>query len=305
MGWRPDYPDFRDFTPEQKEVPEKYKIRGQGESIHEMLARLGVADGAKKARGPQIPGCVSLRQWCSPVEDQEDLGSCTANAGVGLVEYFERRAHGTHLDASRLFLYKATRNLAQETGDTGAQLRTTIGALVLFGVPPEEFWPYRIRDFEVEPSAFCYAFAQNYQAIRYYRLDPLDTPKDALLARIRLYLAAGLPSVFGFSVYSSIAQAGRTGKIPFPTRGERLEGGHAVMAVGYDDNIKIKNANAGGRETKGAIEIRNSWGERWGDGGYGWLSYEYILQDLAIDCWSILKNEWAETKQFGIGRNGG
>ncbi len=103
-------------------------------------------------------------------------------------------------------------------------LLSLIGALVLFGAPPEEYWPYKIADFDKEPTAFCYAFAQSYQAIKYYRHDPPGTAKDVLLNRIKRYLAAGHPSIFGFTVYSSIGQAGKTGKIPYPCEGEKIEG---------------------------------------------------------------------------------
>jgi C1A family cysteine protease len=241
---------------------------------------------------------VDLRSWCSPIENQGALGSCTANAGVGIVEYFERRAYGKHIDASRLFLYKTTRNMLHWTGDTGAFLRSTMGALVLFGVPPEEYWQYVVADFDKEPPAFCYAFAQNYQALRYYRLDPPTTPGDVVLARVKTNLSAGLPSMFGFTVYNSYTQANTTGKIPYPTAGERIVGGHAIVAVGYDDNMKIKNTNAGAVETTGALLIRNSWGGGWGAAGYGWLPYEYVLKRLATDWWSLLSNEWIDTGNF-------
>jgi C1A family cysteine protease len=296
MGWLPDYPDFRDYSAERDEVASRLKQLGQKDSVKSMLMKVGVDKPAKFT----LPPSVDLRRWCSPIEDQDGLGSCTAHAGVGLVEYFERRAFGTHIDASRLFLYKATRNLLNWVGDTGAYLRTTMGALVLFGVPPEEYWKYIVADFDKEPSAFCYAFAQNYQAITYYRLDPLGTPRNTLLNRIKTYLAAGLPSMFGFTVYSSILQAATTGKIPYPTVGERVLGGHAIDAVGYDDRMRIKNANAGGVETRGALLIRNSWGTRWGDGGYGWLPYDYVLKGLGVDWWSLLKNEWIATGAFKI-----
>jgi C1A family cysteine protease len=241
---------------------------------------------------------VDLRPWCSPVEDQGELGSCTAHAAVGIVEYFERKAFGKHLDASRLFLYKVTRNLLHWTQDTGAFLRTTMGALVLFGLPPEEHWPYVPRDFDKEPPAFCYAFAQNYQAIRYVRLDPPGTTEEALLSRIKSHLARGLPAMFGFTVYQSIDQAKTTGKIPFPTRGERILGGHAVAAVGYDDDLTIENTSGETPSTQGALLVRNSWGTAWGDEGYGFLPYDYVLKGQAVDWWALLKSEWIDAEAF-------
>jgi len=296
MGWLPDLPDFRDYTLEEDEVSAKLKQLGQKDSIKTMLKKVGADKAAKAA----LPPAVDLRPWCSPIEDQGSLGSCTANAGVGVVEYFERRAFGKYIDSSRLFLYKVTRNLDHSTGDTGAYLRTTMAGLVLFGVPPEEYWPYVIADFDKEPTAFCYAFAQSYQAISYYRLDPPGKTKEAVLNQIKTNLAAGLPSMFGFTVYSSISQADTTGKIPFPVKKEKILGGHAIVAVGYDENMKIKNTNPGGVETKGALLIRNSWGKSWGDKGYGWLPYDYVLKELAVDWWSLLKNEWVDTGVFGL-----
>ena len=281
MGWLPDYPDFRDYTVEH-------------DAVNSMLAKVGASKPLKAG----LAATADLRPWCPPIEDQGSLGSCTANAGVAMVEYFERRAFGKHVDASRLFLYKATRNMLHWTGDTGAFLRSTMGAMAIFGVPPEEYWPYIVADYEKEPSAFCYAFAQNYQSISYYRLDPSGTVKTTLLSQIKTNLAGGLPSMFGFTVYNSYTQAGTTGKLPYPTAGEKIVGGHAIIAVGYDDKMKIKNANPGAVETTGALLIRNSWGTGWGVAGYGWLPYDYVLKGLATDWWSLIKNEWIDTGAF-------
>lgn len=280
MGWIPDYPDFRDYTEETLEVK----------------ALLGEE---KRKKGRKIPQNVDLRQWCSPMEDQGNLGSCTAHAGVGIIEYYERKAFGRHIEASRLFLYKVTRNLMKMKGDTGAYLRTTMGAMVLFGVPPEEYWPYSDDEniFDKEPPAFCYAFAQNYQAIKYFRHDPPRSKPEEVLNKVKTYLIKGHPAMFGFTVYNSIEQAEKTGQIPFPSPKEKIEGGHAVVAVGYDDRLKIKN-RYGKIETTGALLIRNSWGKSWGESGYGWLPYEYILRGLAEDFWTILKKEWIDTGEF-------
>lgn len=277
MGWLPDYPDIHDYT------------RGH-KLIKPLLAK--IKDNA-------VPSAVDLREWCSPIEDQKGLGSCTAQAGVGLVEYYQKKAFGDYINGSRLFLYKTTRNLIYLVGDTGAYLRSTMGALVLFGVPPEEYWPYTDgSDFDREPPAFCYAFAQNYQAIKYFRIDPPDQTTVDHLKQIKAFLANGFPQMFGFTVYSSIWDVGKDGKIPYPYN-ERAIGGHAVVAVGFNDSIEIKNPR-GGKATIGALLIRNSWGTGFGDNGYGWLPYKYVLSSLARDFWAIIKNEWVETKNFRV-----
>ncbi len=296
FGWRRDLPDFRDFTINQVELNSKLRALGNQKPIHELLKKTGVVNHKKG----ELPVKVDLREWCSPIEQQGNIGSCTAHAGVGILEYFENRSFNKIVDASRLFLYKTTRNLMKETGDVGGFLRFTMGAMALFGLPPEEYWPYNEEQFDEEPPAFCYAYAQNFQSLQYYRHDPIGTAPAAVLESVKKHLAAGLPSMFGFSVYSSYTQAEKDGKIPYPAKSERLAGGHAVMAVGYDDKMKIKNAKAKGPETTGAILLRNSWGTEWGEKGYGWLPYEYILNGLADEWWSLIKSEWIETGEFRL-----
>jgi C1A family cysteine protease len=275
FGWIPDYPDIRDFT-----------------EVHERVKPL--LEKIKTTKTPSSSS-VDLRKWCSPIENQQNIGSCTAHAVAGVVEYFENRTFGKYIDTSRLFLYKNTRNLLHSTGDTGAFLKTALGALVLFGMPPEEYWPYDTKCFDNDPDAFCYAFGQNYKCISYFRHDPSTVSAKEVLLSIKKYLSSGIPSIFGFTVYQSIKLAEK-GLIPFPSGNETILGGHAVAAVGFDDNIVIGNPS--GKSTKGALLIRNSWGEEWGDKGYGWLPYEYILQGLALDFWSVLKQEWVDIGLF-------
>ncbi len=284
-GWLPPVPDLRDYSVEH-------------EAIKPMAKALGLA-----AKTPSLPATVSLKQWCPPVENQLGLGSCTANAGIGIVEYFQNRANGEYIDGSRLFLYKTTRNLMQVQGDTGAWLRNVMAALVLCGVPEEKYWSYSDKpdEFDREPPSFVYAIAENYQALKYFCHDPqgANTPPETVLETVKQYLAAGIPSMFGFWGFPSFECSDVKGGIPFPCPGEKAEWGHAIVAVGYDDGMKIKNTKCQ-KTTTGALLIRNSWGPDWGDEGYGWLPYDYLRNSLALDFWSLLSMEWVSTKQFGL-----
>lgn len=248
-----------------------------------------------------LPGAVDLSYWCSPVEDQQGLNTCTAFAGIGLLEYFAKRTFGEYEDLSALFLYKSARDLRQRYGDVGAPLRDIMRSMILFGVPPEKYWPYRPENLDHEPPTFCYSYAQNYQTLKYFRLDPADLSPNNLLLKVKAVLAAGFPCMFGFTAYSSIYDEANieNGYIPFPDPNrDRVVGGHAVVAVGYNDHKCIPYAD--GTRRAGALLIRNSWGREWGVEGYGWLPYDYVLKGLTADWWSLLKAEWFGRGYFGL-----
>jgi len=281
MGWMPDYSDFMDYTEDTTLVKDILKP---------------IATSKK----------VENKNY-SPLRQSKALAFVCRKLGISrFVQSPPRRRHYRILrtkilrpahHVSMLFLYKVTRNLMKMRDDNGAYLRCTIGAKILLCVPPEEYWPYRdsAQDFDAKPHGFCYSFAQNYKTIEYYRHDPLSAVPEAIPNRVKTYLVADHPAMFRFTAYSLIEQASNSGRIPFfPSIQQRIEGGHAIVAVGYDYRMTFRNRFAG-EETAGALLICNSWGRGWGEDGYGWLPYEYVLRGLAEDCWSVLKKEWIET----------
>ncbi len=293
-GWLPPYPDFRDYTEEEPKVQEIFKNLGFSLTKREY----------------SLPEKVNLSYWCSPIENQGQLGSCTAQAAAGIIEYFQNRKFGKYIDSSRLFIYKTTRNLLGLVGDTGAWIRNTIGALAFCGVPPERYWPYtdrkqpgvaEERTFDEEPPSFVYAIAENYEALKYFCHDPAtkNIHPNEVLKSVKRYLAAGIPSMFGFYGFPSFNSSNIPGGMPFPCSDEEAIWGHAVVAVGYDDSIKIENTKCK-KETIGALLIANSWGASWGSDGYGWLPYDYVINRIAIDFWSLLNMEWLDPGIFGF-----
>jgi C1A family cysteine protease len=291
LGYLRSLNSHRDYSPQSEKVVD---IFAQVPKLQLVLSKVEATNST----------FLDRRFEFSPIRDQGKLSSCTAFSASGLVEYFEKKAYNTYTPISTRFTYKTTRNLLKFTGDTGAYLRTVMGSIALFGSPPEEYWEYngaseeQNPDFDLEPTAFCYAFGQSYQSIKYVRLDQPEVDPNKLVTILKEYINKEFPSMFGFSCFQSLSQSNTNrGSIPFPTETERIIGGHAMVIAGYDDNKKIVN-QLNNSETIGAFLIRNSWGTEWGEGGYGWIPYEYFYQRLADDCWTIISQEWVNHISF-------
>jgi C1A family cysteine protease len=242
-GWIPDLPDKRDLL---------FKFRQVG----------------------TLPRKVDLRSICPPIESQGSLGSCTANALTGAIEILKIKDGLPIVHMSRLFVYYNERKIEGTIDfDSGAAIRDGIKTLARNGVCTEEKWPYDIKKFQIRPSISCYLQAKKNQIQEYYRIENL---KD-----MKICLADGFPFVFGFSVYESFetSEVSKTGNAPMPLKNEKLRGGHAVVAVGYDEDKKV-------------FIIRNSWGEGWGDKGYFTLPMAYLEDNnLSADFWQIKRGE--------------
>jgi C1A family cysteine protease len=242
-GWLPDVPDHRD---------------------HLYAAQLMPVS--------KLPAKIDLRPHCSPVYDQGELGSCTANALAGAMQY-ERHKQKLKPDfiPSRLFIYYNERVMENSVAsDAGAQIRDGIKSIANQGDCPETEWPYDISKFTHKPGLKCYLDAVKYTAVQYQRV-------PQILNQMKGCLASGYPFVFGFSVYTGFETeaAEKSGEINMPGPKEKLLGGHAVVAVGYDDNSQ-------------RFIVRNSWGDGWGIKGYFTLPYAYLTDpNLADDLWTI------------------
>jgi C1A family cysteine protease len=237
-GWVPDIPDARDYL---------------------YAAPAGTIS--------TLPPNVNLQSKCPPVYNQGTLGSCTANAIAGAVEFIQSH----RFTPSRLFIYYFERVIEGTIdSDSGAQLRDGIKAVSTVGVCPETIWPYHIADFKEEPSAKAYASAGKTKATVYARV-----VRD--LTQMKGCLAEGFPFVFGFTAYASFESnaVAKTGIVHLPATSDKTIGGHAVMAVGYDDKSQT-------------FRIRNSWGASWGQRGYFTMPYAYLMSlQLASDFWTI------------------
>jgi C1A family cysteine protease len=237
-GWLPDLPDHRDFM-----------------------------FGGRHLRRPTVPASVDLRPDCPPVEDQGALGSCTAQALVGAMEFLENKDHVSFKDYNERVI------IGTVSSDSGATLRDGIKTLARDGVCSEKRWPYIIKQFKRKPFKTCYTEALDHQITSYERIMKLDE----MLA----CLADGYPFVFGFSVFESFesAEVAKTGVVVMPGPDERLLGGHAVLAVGYVESAR-------------RFIVRNSWGTRWGDEGYCTMPYAYLEdRNLSDDFWTIRRGE--------------
>jgi C1A family cysteine protease len=255
-GWLPDHPDHRD-------LPFKGMIRTT----------------------EQLPTAFDIRQIAQiphPL-DQGDLGSCVANATAAAMMYERAKVRALGPDKgtdslnipSRLFLYYGAREiLGTINEDSGAMIRDAMKVAYNVGAPVETSWPYSIDKFTVKPSARSYSNAR-YHKITGYRSVPVD------ITEIRKALAEGLSIVAGISVYDNFPFSGN-GDVPMPLQNSWLEGGHAILLVGYDDATQ-------------RVTFRNSWGTYWGNGGYGTLPYSYIGDpNYGDDYWAVIDDQYKE-----------
>ncbi len=254
-GWAPDLPDNRD---------------------HQYAAPM--------AKLRALPAKADLRNLCPPVYNQGQIGSCTANAIAAALEFDRKKQKLADFIPSRLFIYYNERSMEHSVPlDNGAQIRDGIKSVGAQGACPEKEWPYDDTPADPntnlwpagakpaqKPPKSCFTDAKKFVALNYQRV-------SRSLAQMKGCLADGYPFVFGFTVYDSFESAavGKSGVLDMPAPNEAVVGGHAVLAVGYDDATQ-------------RFAVRNSWGATWGQKGYFTIPYAYLLtENLSDDFWTI------------------
>lgn len=204
---------------------------------------------------------VDLRPRLPSVGDQGRRNTCVAFAVTAAHEDFRSQRD----DLSEEGLYWGCKRL-DGVSAPGTTFPAAGQALSRWGQPLQELWPYdhALSDTDPLPSPPGGDPAPGtwYTA----RLEQTDCTGGA----VKSQLDAGTVVVLGIRV-SRDFHVSRDGRIPMPASARRLAGLHAILAVGYTEDELI---------------FRNSWGERWGDGGYGYLPIPYLDQ-YGLQAWTV------------------
>jgi C1A family cysteine protease len=247
---------------------------------------------ASRFSSEELPPKVDLRESMTAVEEQVG-SSCVANAFVGAYEYLAKRVLGESADVSRLFVYYNARSLnGKENEDGGTQMQLAIQALTEYGACSEEIWPNDKELIFQEPEESAYEHAANFKI---EEAEFIETNLDLW----RHTLAEGYPIAFALNTFESFDEATKNrGRVPMPKQSDNVRathGWHAMLCVGYSNKDKM-------------FIVRNSWGSKWGDQGYCYIPYDYIIHSEynGHDSWIIKSvsdldfsaEVWQESESF-------
>ena len=220
-----------------------------------------------------LPQSIDIRLNCTPIKDQDSVGSCTAFSINAMKEFLDKKEHG--IDGkfdilSERYVYYIIRDMMGTTEwDSGGYINYGLKVLAKFGACLESEMPYynAYYNFREMPTGKMLFSGAHRKISSYWEIDTIDEMKSCLVS--------GYPFVGGVSVYDSFKsdETAETGDVPMPNLYESFKGGHAIMFCGFNDST-------------GRFIFKNSWGKRWGNNGYGTISYEYV-ETMGWDFWTI------------------
>ncbi len=264
VGWQPDVADLRDFTLRHSDVQ-------------------SVAAIAPEKPQDTDATSVDLREYFPVVDTQTPAVGGTALACSALIEYLQRRATGASTRLSGQFVWQAAQRM-QPVGTPG--IRAVLKTIARLGIPPAKFVTEAHVNTSLLADPFLYSFPFECRPV-YFRLDGPQVRGQNTVQQIRQTLQAGFPVVIGFSVPESLTEGP---EIPYRPMLDNVIGGQAALIVGYEDRLTSS--------TVGAFLIRSSWGRNWGQDGYGWLPYKYVIEGLASDAWTMMSQTWVNSGEF-------
>jgi C1A family cysteine protease len=214
-----------------------------------------------------LPTKIDLRKDMSPVRNQGNFGSCTSFATMGLQEYLLKKQGRYTQQAPAFNWYQSRRQTGSKGVDNGVPTEFAVKMLDAYGSVPESDMPYltaskqkdeaaRLGFLTQQPSGELTTKAKKYRIVTGYKT-------VTKLSAVKKSLSDGMPVVLAMRVFSNMSSTPKSGLLPMPTTKDTFQGGHAVLAVGYDNEKRV-------------IIVRNSWGTDWADGGYFYMPYEYL-----------------------------
>lgn len=228
-----------------------------------------------------LPKQLDYTLGMTPVRAQGNEGTCVAFASVvGVKEYQDTLEYKKNILLSPRFIYNLCKKFDGAPNEDGTYPRIAMKMLLNYGVCPESFWPYFPRQTN-QPKKNAHKGARKYRIKAYARLNGMIEMQRSLVIN-----GPFLAGVKAFASWFS-AKVKKNGLIPLPKKLERLAGGHAICIVGYDDTRKL-------------FKFKNSWGKMWGDKGYGYLPYKYMVE-YCVDAWSatdLIENPKALVKKL-------
>ncbi|MFH1492016.1 MAG: C1 family peptidase [Candidatus Omnitrophota bacterium] len=216
----------------------------------------------------KLPRKIDLTLKMSPVRDQGEEGTCVSFAtATGMKEYQELLDYEKLVILSPRFVYSECKKIDGMSELEGTTIRAAMQVLGEKGVCREKFWPYQAHQKDKAKEGTVQD-AKKFRIITYARILNLN--------ELRLNLVTKGSCVIGIQVFKGIMET-KTGLVPLPKKNETTLGGHAICAIGYDDRKKV-------------IKFKNSWSDKWGQNGYGFLPYAYVERYM-MDAWSSVDIE--------------